>query len=85
MSQENITHYALLFFAFIILATCLLFVLFSVRVRHLVNDIFDNLDDTSETPDIGQDVEQPGVALSQQEGSQPDLANQGMAASVPPP
>ena len=71
--------------SFIILATCLLFVLFSVRVRHLVNNIFDSIDDTSENHDICQDEERPAVVLGQQEDSRSDLANQEPAASVPPP
>ena len=46
--------------------------------------MFDNIDDTSENPDICQDIERPGVGLSQEEESQSGLANQNMAASVPP-
>ena len=46
--------------------------------------MFDNIDDTSENPDICQDIERPGVGLSQEEESQSGLANQNPAASIPP-
>ena len=75
LSQENITKYALLFFAFIILATCLFFVLFSVKVRQFVDNMFDNIDDTSNN-DICQNIERPEVGESQEEEGQSGLANQ---------
>ena len=76
LSQENITKYVLLFFAFIIFSTCLLFVLFSVKVRQFVDNMFDSVDTTSNN-DICQNVDRPEVKLSQgEEETQSGLANQ---------
>jgi hypothetical protein len=75
LSQENITKYVLLFFGFIIFATCVFFVLFSVKVRQFVDNMFDSVDTTSNN-DICQNIERPEVGESQEEEGQSGLANQ---------